>query len=490
MRRFSMGKNNKNFYEFETIYHNKYIFDNCSGAIVPSSDKISYILSNFEQPNSIIIRGLISIFGMSEIDALSLYSYIQNLCKNGMFYSHASPYSDKIYKYEDILNILYSHLTLILTEDCNLRCKYCVYSDHYPGMKSYSSKNMSTKTALKAVDMYLRIHEERVKRGLNSSPAITFYGGEPFLKIDIIKDVVSYCKQKNLNVNFNVTTNGTILNDEIIEFLIQSRINIAFSLDGYKENHDRNRVFSNNQPSFDLVFNNIKKLQKRKKALGVETPIMFVVTYDLKVNIEKVFDFFNTNDSLFAPYSVTYNGVNDSWTDYYSKLNYNILKESIEKIHQIVFEKISKQDTNFITPAVKSFYKNIFSILTNSKFIDVDQKQLCLIGSKLAVAPDEKIYMCEKVTQSCSIGDLDNGISMKKINALSNKYLHILNHQCQNCNISRLCGMCYAHMIKDNDLYFPENTCENLARGIKNALCIYYSLLETSKESMEKYFEI
>jgi uncharacterized protein len=130
---------------------------------------------------------------------------------------------------------------------------------------------MSVSTAIKAVDKYVGFHNEKHKRGIIIEPSITFYGGEPFLKFEIIKSVVNYCKSKNFKAKIYATTNGTIINDEIIDFIIENEIHVMFSLDGYKENHDRNRVFANNIPTFELILENIKKIQKKKKKAGKRT---------------------------------------------------------------------------------------------------------------------------------------------------------------------------------------------------------------------------
>lgn len=101
---------------------------------------------------------------------------------------------------------------------------------------------------------------------MKRTPGICFYGGEPFLNFPLIKEVVEYVKQIDNETIFYITTNGTLLNSEIIDFLTENNILITFSLDGFKENHDRNRVYENGRPTFDTIINNINKLQNRKKS--------------------------------------------------------------------------------------------------------------------------------------------------------------------------------------------------------------------------------
>ena len=86
-------------------------------------------------------------------------------------------------------------------------------------------------------------------------------------EFDLMKKVIDYCKSKNFKVNFNVTTNGTIMSEEMIDFIIANKIVVTFSLDGHKDDHDRNRVLQNNTPTFDCIFENLKKLQFAKKSI-------------------------------------------------------------------------------------------------------------------------------------------------------------------------------------------------------------------------------
>lgn len=488
-----MNKSKLNFLEFETLKHNKYIFDNNTGVVIPSSEEIEYIIKNFDKTESEILKGLQKNFDLNEDESKPLYNYINILVNQGMFISNNLPVIlNKKLSYEDILNTSASQLFLILTEACNLRCKYCVYSEYYPGLKGYSDKEMSVDTAIKAVDKYMEIHNQKVERGLYTSPKISFYGGEPFLKFDIIKTVVNYCKQKNYNVSFFATTNGTILNDDMVNFVIDNNINLAFSLDGNKENHDRNRVSINNKPTFDVVLNNIEKLQSRKQELNVDIPITFSVTFDLNTDMERVIQFFDENGAMFSPYSVTYNKVGNYGTTYYDgyDLSNNLLNTSFSKLHKKFFSEILKENTRFFTPAIKSLYKSLCFVSYNSKFINLNRKEMCIPGSKMAVAPDGKIYMCEKVNQACSIGDLTSGISVDKINEIANKYYKIINKNCANCRVSRLCDICYSHLIKDDDLCFSKEAYNSAAQSIKNALSNYYSLLETNSKKVKEIFEV
>ena len=474
---------------FKTLNGLQYIFDNNKGVVIPFSDEMSYILDNYDcSTREDLISNLKSSNNYSEDYLYSVYDYIALLLKKGMFcFDENSTLANRALSYDDIYNNSTSQLILIVTESCNMRCKYCVYSDHYPGLKSYSEKEMSEKTALKAVDFYIDIHKQKMEHGIYKEPTISFYGGEPFLKFDLIKKVIEYCKSKNFKASFNMTTNGTIISDEMIDFIIANKIVLTFSLDGPEDNHDRNRVLQDNTPTFDCVFENLKKLQFAKKKHNVKIPLSINVTFDMNTDMEKVVEFFNDNYELLSPYALNFNEVVKYGTTYYEgcDLKNSILNKSLSSLTN-KFLGMFNQSAE-IPYALKTLFIPVKQINLRQRF-NKEQYNVCLPGGKFAISPDEKIYVCEKVTQSCAIGNLETGISLEKMNNLYSKYTEIINENCKYCPVSRLCNMCYAQMVKDNHLEFSEEACKSSLDSIKNSLTLAYTLLENNERRFKDTF--
>ncbi len=119
----------------------------------------------------------------------------------------------------------FTQLILSVTENCNFRCKYCYY---YSGMYDYAPifnrKNMNFDIAKKAVDYYFNNIFQVLKYNPYRKPCVTFYGGEPLLNFDLIKSIVTYIRKKfpNINVLYNITTNGYLLTKDIVDFLIDN----------------------------------------------------------------------------------------------------------------------------------------------------------------------------------------------------------------------------------------------------------------------------
>ncbi len=146
------------------------------------------------------------------------------------------------------------NISLFVTQECNQRCTYC-----YGNGGSYGSGGVMThRTARKAVDWL--IEQSRQVKKLR----ISFFGGEPLLNFPLIQDVVQYALERGTECGkqfaFNITTNGSLLDDEKIAFFKEHDIEPLVSIDGPKELQDRQRPFKNGKGSYDIIAPKIRNL--------------------------------------------------------------------------------------------------------------------------------------------------------------------------------------------------------------------------------------
>ncbi|GAA6410290.1 hypothetical protein K040078D81_44070 [Blautia hominis] len=488
-----------NALKFKTDNGNDYIYDNEMGMILPCPDYEYYIIENYYKlDKSEIINNLIAKFNKSEEDAEAAFRYIAIQVSKGCFYKKEE--IDKIERItlEDIEMTDMSQLILITTEDCNIRCKYCIYSDNYPDVKSYSKKSMDIKTAKKAVDYYRDLHAKRVKRGFRRKPIITFYGGEPFLAFKLIKEVVKYCKETQFDTLFFVTTNATIFTDEMINFIIENNLIVTFSLDGNESNHNRNRVFSNGKGTFDLVIKNINKLQEAKKKRNISEAISFSCCYDNYTDMVEVIKFFEENHDLFYPYTVFYSQISKLDTNYYDycksaheagviETDEYTFGKSVNVLLKEFLEKIMKEETPPIS--LTALFMAIKYIIWRSRGEMDIMEPSCTPGSKIAVAPDGNFYVCERVSQANSscIGDVEHGLMIEKINIMIDEYKKIRQENCKRCPVSRLCAMCFMHLSKGNTMEFNYELCSENRRDIPRSLSRAFSILEIMPNAFDVF---
>ncbi len=148
-------------------------------------------------------------------------------------------------------------LCLHICHDCNLRCRYCFADEGaYHAMREF----MSLETAKKAIDFLIENSGDR--KVLETD----FFGGEPLMNFDVVKETVYYAKEqaakRGKRFLFTLTTNGLLLKDNIADFLNKEFENVVLSLDGRREVHDAVRKTANGKGSFDLVIENLKNFVK------------------------------------------------------------------------------------------------------------------------------------------------------------------------------------------------------------------------------------
>ena len=148
-------------------------------------------------------------------------------------------------------------LCLHICHDCNLRCKYC-FADE--GAYHARREFMSLEVAKKAIDFLIE------NSGNRKILETDFFGGEPLMNFDVVKETVYYAKEqaakRGKKFLFTLTTNGILLKDDVAQFLNEEMENVVLSLDGRKEVHDAVRKTANGKGSFDLVIENIKNFVK------------------------------------------------------------------------------------------------------------------------------------------------------------------------------------------------------------------------------------
>lgn len=156
-------------------------------------------------------------------------------------------------------------LCLHIAHDCNLACKYCFAEEgEYHGRRAL----MSFEVGKKALDFLVANSGSRVNL------EVDFFGGEPLMNWQVVKDLVAYGRSieeaNNKKFRFTLTTNGVLLNDEILEFANKEMANIVLSIDGRKEVHDKMRPFRGGSTlsSYDAIVPKFKKVAESRNQMN------------------------------------------------------------------------------------------------------------------------------------------------------------------------------------------------------------------------------
>ncbi|UUC41450.1 thioether cross-link-forming SCIFF peptide maturase [Clostridioides difficile] len=229
-----------------------------NGGAVHVLDDVAYDLLDFykEKSKEEILEILKSKYQEEKIN--EAYEEILNLEKEGLLYTEDTyQYHPSFVHREPVVKAL----CLNVAHDCNLKCKYCFAAQgDFGGEKEL----MSFEVGKTAIDYLI------ANSGSRKNLEIDFFGGEPLMNFEVVKQLVDYGrsveKDYNKNIRFTITTNGVLLNDEIIDYINENMHNVVLSLDGRKEVNDNMRPTLNDKGSYDITLPRFKKLvEKRAK---------------------------------------------------------------------------------------------------------------------------------------------------------------------------------------------------------------------------------
>ena len=358
-----------------------------------------------------------------------------------------------------------NQIILQVTQQCNLRCEYCVYSGIYEGNRVHSANRMTFETAKQAIDFYL-------EHSVDCSTAVVgFYGGEPLLEIDLIQKCVEYVREKaeGKKLWFSLTTNGTLLNGERARFLAENDFNIAISLDGSKKEHDTCRKFPDGSGSFDTVMQNIRDLS-RSYPEYTKKSVSFFTTVNPFMDLGCVMEYFKA-DEIINEKHITYNMM--VLKDLKNKQDYQESFFQIQKFEYIkaLFSLIGKLDKKEISPLVYTsinYAKKTKQLLHRKSELSpvVHPGGPCMPGIlRLFARYDGALFPCERVNENRDfycIGTVEEGLFLDRMRDILN-IGKLTEEECKTCWNLRRCSMC------SNEIEFHGN--ERPGKEDKLKLC-------------------
>ena len=489
-----------NIIKFETRKRNTYLYDGNTSNVVPVDDTILRAIDLFvEDVDDEKVSRTLKSEGYDVDKIENAVSVVSKYKKLGYFYKDDEAESEKRrYQFEfenKHIEMLYDggntyQLVLNVTEDCNLRCKYCYLSEVYDYSRNRTSCRMNFETAKVAIDSFM----ERIRRICRFNPAkqaaITFYGGEPLLNFELIKEVISYVEKEysDLDLKYNLTTNGVMLTEEKADYLVDKNVILSVSLDGCKINHDRNRVFPDGSGSFDIVYKNIVNFKKRYPDYR---NIKLIVVQEYNTNLEENVRFFNDNQNA-IPEVVMVNFVTSTNTHFFDNLSEDIVKDYFHSYGRLIQEYldcvISGQKVNSYLDMF--FAAGIYTTLGRTRVDDVKVPMLpftgsCVPGMKISVRTDGTYDICERVNGTMPIGNINSGIDLDEVSKIIRQYNREVTVDCYKCPISRNCQVCFANCNGCGNFNRPD--CVTQINALIFNLSLFYSIIEENPSLKNKF---
>jgi uncharacterized protein len=313
------------------------------------------------------------------------------------------------------------NLCLFLTQSCNLNCVYC-----YGDAGAYGAGgNMDEKTAYQGVDWLIE------QSGKKKQIYVGFFGGEPFLMFSLMKAIVQYARKRVAEVgkivSFYATSNGTLFDDEVINFIKEEEISIIVSFDGPREIQDAQRPYANGDGSYDAIVPKIKKLL----AVVPKTPSHAVIVGDTDPKLVEdalqeigftEFSLVPASHSLFTDNLIREGQTRDTLQ----------LIQELEKQVKIWLDSIRRRDVLALKrlASKRDLYQAMLSLLHNIK-----KQHACGAGlGMVAVSSVGDVYLCHRF-----VGQDDY-----KLGSIFEGQLNRKKYQ-ENSTINNpLCSVCFA----------------------------------------------
>ncbi len=239
------------------------VLDVCSGAVHVVDDVAYDIIALFEEKSrKDILREMEEKYlGQEDITAADLrecYEQVASLKESGKLFA-PDTFEPMAGKLKEKTAGVVKALCLHIAHTCNLNCAYCFASQgKYHGDRAV----MSFEVGKRALDFLME------NSGSRHNLEVDFFGGEPLMNFDVVKQLVAYArsveKEKGKNFRFTLTTNGMLIDDDVIDFANRECSNVVLSLDGRKEIHDRYRVDYQGRGSWEQIVPKFQKLVEKR----------------------------------------------------------------------------------------------------------------------------------------------------------------------------------------------------------------------------------
>lgn len=441
------------------------VLDVNSGSVHVVDDIVYDIIGLYENNSSMDIKKMLS-GNYPENDIDEALEEIEELKDSGQLFAEDT-YKDLVVDFKNRKTVVKA-MCLHIAHDCNLACKYCFAEEgEYHGRRAL----MSLEVGKKALDFLIE------NSGNRRNLEVDFFGGEPLMNWEVVKELVRYGRSKekeyDKNFRFTLTTNGVLLDDEVMEFVNKEMSNVVMSLDGRKEVNDKMRPFRNGKGSYDFIVPKFKKLAESRNQKDYYIRGTFT-----RNNLDFSNDIIEYADLGFKQMSIE--PVVASPEEPYS-----LREEDIPKI----LEEYDKLALEYIKRKKEGKGFNFFHFMIDLQQGPCVLKRMAGCGSGteyLAVTPWGDLYPCHQFVgqEEFLLGNVFEGITNTEVRdefKLCNVYAK---DKCRDCFAKFYCsGGCAANSYKFHgkitDAY--DIGCEMERKRVECAIMIKAALAEESE---------
>lgn len=427
---------------------------------------------------------------------LEKYAYLK---KYGFFTEAKSPQFETL----DEANVLDSiiqttQIVFEVTDSCNLSCVYCGYGELFQAFDERGHNNLNISYAIKFLKY---VFDLKIKSNKNKL-MIGFYGGEPLLNMDFIKQIIEVIKQlnaeKKLDIEYSMTTNATLIHKHI-DFLVLNKVYLTVSLDGNEVNHSY-RIFSKNKKkSFEKVIENIDLTQITYPHY-FEKYVNFISVLHNRNSVKEVYEFIYTRyHKIPAIIELNTSGGKPEKKELLDEM-FHSKWESEAEYQKGNFTKIpaAQYETAFFRELIYfvKHYNINYYISNKTKLFNVDEfffpTGTCLPFSlKMFLTTRNKLLPCEKINFKYALGEVSDDVQID-VQEIAKKYNYYFEHAvkiCQYCYNYKFCGSCIFHFNNLDKLETEELVCNYFQdqQSFEKDMYRFFSFIEHNPNSFFTY---
>lgn len=364
------------------------------------------------------------------------YSPITNkigIWENNYSFSDVCPVSYKEttdYSFDKI-----SMFTIEITQQCNLRCKYCIYSGDYPNRRTHNDQAFFSEDIPNLIN-FIITHADK------SAPTITicFYGGEALLQKGNIEKIISGLDSIDLHFDFSISTNGILLNEDTIKWICDiPNLKVTVTIDGNKFMHDANRQFPSGKGSFDFVMNKLRDFQEHYPD-EYNKRIQFLATVDSISRLPELSDFWQNNPIIASHRPVHISSIIPNFSK--NRKQDIDLRDKQLSVYTAALNSYLNGQENILTDELK----RLIGVIEHREYFDLPIQQnfytCCHNPYSCFISSNGKIFVCEKFNTDLSVGDIFQGFNREAIYKINTIFFQRKNTHCSKCWAKRLCRIC------------------------------------------------
>jgi uncharacterized protein len=480
----------------------KYVYDVNTRRIIHVAQVVWDVLGDFGREDERQIAAKYSSSYTPDEVAAAIREIDSARREKGLFLSvrprEIEPPSEK--RIREQLDNRREQLILDVTEECNFRCSYCVFSGLYPKERTHSAQKMTWDVARPAIEEFLA-HSSQTTDGRT----ISFYGGEPLLNLPLIRQCVEHVRNnyKDVEARFSLTTNGYLLKGDAARFLGDEKFLILVSLDGPEDIHDRNRRTQTGAPTWKRILSNLRDFLAAYPEYRTNHLLRFNAVATKTMDLCEAQRFWAASDLFTDSMGLEMSRQKQAGTEDAGISPGDPLAVTGEKLRKDYFQELIDgeagkepwrksrwiQASIFDKPFV-SFHKRGFT----SSHLPEDTLHFlnhCMPGARRTfVRANGDYFACERVVTCADqkIGDVRERLNVERVIALVNHWVRTNRNQCRYCWLLNSCLMGCVATVGDGSPISEQakrRACAAHRRNMGRLIVEYCEILEKNPHAFD-----